>query len=212
MSRRREPRRLDHEERALWRRVAESTRPLNGWPRPSDGEASGGTNTLPDTASASPTPRQDSPNTAPLKPFRIGERRQETAVPHDMAPTPGEWLARQPRQMDRKTFQRLARGKLAPQGRIDLHGMTLEQARPVLMQFILGARARGDRLVLVITGKGRRGGDEGPIPQRAGALRHEVPQWLARPPLSGAVLQVAPAHPRHGGSGALYVYLRRGDK
>lgn len=209
MSRRREPRKLDHEERALWRRVAESTRPLNGWARPEQG-----------TPTAQPAPTRDpaSPPRTPLPepvaptPFRIGEQRQETAPQHDLAPAPGEWLARQPRGMDRKAFEQLRRGKLAPQGRIDLHGMTLDEARPALMQFVLGARAQGKRLVLVITGKGRRAEDEGPIPRRAGALRHEVPQWLSRPPLSAGVLQVAPAHPRHGGSGALYVYLRRGGK
>lgn len=152
------------------------------------------------------------PAPAAPAPFHIGEKRQETAPPHDLAPTQGEWLAGQPRQMDRKAFQQLRRGKLTPEGRIDLHGMTLEQARPALTRFIFGARKSGKRLVLVITGKGRGSADEGPIPRRAGALRHEVPQWLARPPLSDVVLQVAPAHLRHGGSGAVYVYLRRGGK
>lgn len=208
MSRRREPRKLDHEERALWRRVAESTRPLNGWPRTA-GEADPRQPAAPPPDPAPSGEDARLPRPVAPSPFRIGEKRQDTAPPHDLAPTPGEWLARQPREMDSKAFRNLRRGKLAPQGRIDLHGMTLDEARPALMQFILGARAQGKRLVLVITGKGRRAVDEGPIPRRAGALRHEVPQWLSRPPLSGAVQQVAPAHPRHGGSGAIYVYLRK---
>ncbi len=90
-----------------------------------------------------------------------------------------------------------------------LVGMTLAQAHPALVSFLLDARARGKRLVLVITGKGRAGEDwEAPMPARAGRLRHDVPRWLSLPPLSSAVLQVAPAHRRHGGEGALYVYLR----
>ena len=65
------------------------------------------------------------------------------------------------------------------------------------------------RLVLVITGKGKRRDDTGPIPQRVGALRHQVPQWLRLPPLGPAVLQITEAHLKHGGSGAYYVYLRK---
>ena len=67
----------------------------------------------------------------------------------------------------------------------------------------------GRRLVLVITGKGKDRDDGGPIPTRHGILRHQVPQWLALPPLSQAILQVTPAHLKHGGHGAYYVYLRR---
>ena len=74
---------------------------------------------------------------------------------------------------------------------------------------VLGARARGARLVLVVTGKGRDRDEGGPIPAPRGALRHQLPAWLAQPPLAGAVLQVAEAHRRHGGSGAYYIYLRR---
>ena len=66
------------------------------------------------------------------------------------------------------------------------------------------------RHVLVITGKGKRGLDDGPIPQRQGVLRHQVPHWLRLPPLGAAVMQVTEAHLKHGGSGAYYVYLRRG--
>ena len=83
----------------------------------------------------------------------------------------------------------------------------LAAAKGELAGFILSARSAGLRLVLVITGKGR--GDLGPLPTRSGALRHEVPHWLDLPPLSRMVLQVVPAHDRHGGGGAYYVWLRR---
>ena len=62
--------------------------------------------------------------------------------------------------------------------------------------------------MLVITGKGRAP-DGGLQPQRHGILRHSVPHWLGAPPLAARILQVAPAHQRHGGGGAYYVYLRR---
>ena len=115
----------------------------------------------------------------------------------------------QPLRMDKRTHQEMQRGKLKPEARIDLHGMTLAEAHPELIRFILKAHGSGKRLVLVITGKGKRGEDLGPIPQRVGVLRHQVPHWLAQPPLGSAILQVMPAHVKHGGSGAFYVYLRR---
>ncbi len=63
--------------------------------------------------------------------------------------------------------------------------------------------------MLVITGKGKRSADPGPIPTPRGVLRHQVPQWLSMPPLAQAVLQITPAHLSHGGEGAYYVYLRK---
>ena len=118
-------------------------------------------------------------------------------------------LADAPVTMDKRRFQRMTRGKLQPEARIDLHGMTLAQAHAALNGFILRAQADGLRLVLVITGKGRQSDDDGPIPRRRGALKHDVPQWLRMAPLGGCVLEMREAHARHGGSGAYYVYLRR---
>lgn len=145
----------------------------------------------------------------PVRPFRMGEKAQ-TVLGHDLSPSISERLSAAPLRMDAKAFARMNRGKLAPEARIDLHGLTLAEAQPELIRFVLNAHAQGMRLVLVITGKGRdRGEDHGPIPQRPGILRQQVPRWLHQPPLGPAVLQVAEAHLRHGGSGAYYVYLRR---
>ncbi|WP_415012065.1 Smr/MutS family protein [Amaricoccus sp.] len=110
--------------------------------------------------------------------------------------------------MDRRRFDKLRRGRLEPEERLDLHGMTLERAHSALTGFVLGAHVRDLRLVLVITGKGR-GDESGMTPHRHGILRHSVPHWLSAPPLVGCVLDVVPAHQRHGGGGAYYVYLRR---
>jgi DNA-nicking Smr family endonuclease len=110
--------------------------------------------------------------------------------------------------MDRRRFEKLRRGRLEPDARLDLHGLTAERAHAALTSFVLGAHAREQRLLLVITGKGRP--DAVAIrPHRHGILHHSVPHWLAAPPLVGHVLQVAQAHQRHGGAGAFYVYLRR---
>jgi DNA-nicking Smr family endonuclease len=110
--------------------------------------------------------------------------------------------------MDRRRFDKLRRGRLEPEARLDLHGMTSERAHAALTAFVLDASARDLRLVLVITGKGRADATE-PHPRRHGILHHSLPHWLAAPPLNARVLQVAAAHQRHGGAGAYYVYLRR---
>ena len=136
--------------------------------------------------------------------FRVGALAPVArAAKPSAAPSPGERLRAEPLRMDARTHRDLVRGKLKPQARLDLHGLTLAAAKGELAGFILSARSAGLRLVLVITGKGR--GDLGPLPTRSGALRHEVPHWLGMAPMAGAVMQVVPAHDRHGGGGAYYV-------
>jgi len=188
---------LRPDEEELWQSVARSARPLHA-------------TRAPQSAPPDPLPMRvaEPKPAAPLPTFRLGEKAQVGRA-HDIAPSLSESLARQPVQMDAKAFGRMNRGKLAPEARIDLHGLTLAEAHPELIRFVLQAQSAGLRLVLVITGKGKRGPDHGPIPQRMGALRHQVPQWLRVAPLGPAVLQVAEAHLKHGGSGAFYVYLRR---
>lgn len=170
---------------------------------------------------AKPQPKPTAPPKAPspkplvegrettLPSFRIGQDAKQPAARHSLAPSISDRVNGAPVAMDRKAFDRMKRGKLPVDARIDLHGMTLAQAHPRLIRFVLDAQARGDRLVLVITGKGKSKPFDGPIPQRIGALKHEVPTWLRSPALRGAVLQVSEAHQSHGGAGAYYVYLRR---
>ncbi|MDB6452769.1 Smr/MutS family protein [Falsirhodobacter sp. 20TX0035] len=157
-----------------------------------------------------PEPVLSSPPKAdprPVGPFSMGART--STRPHDIAPTLRDQIAAHPLKMDAKQFARMSRGRLAPEARIDLHGMTLAEAHPELMHFVLDAHRQGMRLVLVITGKGKVRDEGGPIPTRMGVLRHQVPQWLRLPPLGPVVQQVAEAHLKHGGMGAYYVYLRR---
>lgn len=198
----RRKRRLAPEEEALWQKIAERVQPLH--PMPVVWQTSKSQNREDEDSGAA---RREAPVFPPD--LRIGAAARSDARPHDLAPTVGQYLAEAPLRMDRKAFARMNRGKLAPEARLDLHGRTLSAAHPELIRFILQSQARGLRLVLVITGKGRLGADDGPIPQRPGVLKHQVPQWLTLPPLAGAVLQVTEAHRRHGGSGAYYVYLRR---
>lgn len=196
MSRR--PRDLHPEEKELWQKIAATTRAMH----PEHPER-------PQRVEVRELSLAPKKQPSLLQAFRVGERARPHPVPHDLAPTPKDYLAAQTLRMDRKTFDKMTRGKLAPEARIDLHGMTLAEAHPALISFVLNASASGLRLVLVITGKGKRNDDHGPIPQRMGALRHQVPHWLAMPPLGSLILQTTTSSARHGGSGAYYVYLRR---
>ncbi|WP_071794998.1 Smr/MutS family protein [Natronohydrobacter thiooxidans] len=196
MSRKR--RDLSPEDRELWGRVVQTARPLKSAPL-----------ALP-VAAATPAPPKPAmvppPGRAPLV---LRPEGGKGSVRHDLAQPLSEALAQVPVQMDKRRFQRLSRGKLDPEARIDLHGMTLAQAHGALNGFILRAHAAGLRLVLVITGKGKTVADDGPIPRRQGALKHDVPQWLRMAPLGPVVLEIREAHIKHGGAGAYYVYLRR---
>jgi DNA-nicking Smr family endonuclease len=104
--------------------------------------------------------------------------------------------------LDRRSAERLRRGRLPIDGRLDLHGLTQIEAAERLAEFIAGGEAAGKRCLLVITGKGlaRDGG---------GILREQVPRWLNQPPNRGRVLAFDYAQAQHGGMGALYVLLKR---
>ena len=104
--------------------------------------------------------------------------------------------------VDRRTADRLRRGQMTLDARLDLHGMTRAAAQDMLSGFIARSAGRGDRCVLVITGKGRNGGE-------AGVLRREVPHWLNLPHLRPKIVAVTQAQQRHGGGGALYILLKR---
>jgi DNA-nicking Smr family endonuclease len=134
-------------------------------------------------AAARPAPRPDA-KLAPLLPI-TGQR------------APG---------LDKASAERLKRGRYPIEARIDLHGMTQDDAHRTLGDFIARSARTGLRCVLVITGKGlRRLGDEG----QAGILRNAAPRWLNEAPNRARILAFAAAQPRDGGSGALYVLLRR---
>jgi len=102
-----------------------------------------------------------------------------------------------------ETLAKLERGEFAVRSHVDLHGMALDDAKYAVDQFLTEQQRRGERCVLVITGKGRNSR------QQVGVLREKIPQWLARGPSARRVLAFVTARPCDGGEGALYVLLRR---
>jgi DNA-nicking Smr family endonuclease len=109
------------------------------------------------------------------------------------------------------TAERLRRGLIEPDARIDLHGMTQGPAHRTLFTWLTAAHRRGHRLVLVITGKGNPKNDENApwMMSDHGVLKQMVPRWLNEAELKVLIAHVRPAHARHGGDGALYIYLRK---
>ena len=109
------------------------------------------------------------------------------------------------------TQERLRKGQVDPDAKIDLHGMTEAVAHRTLHTWMAAAHGRGYRLVLVVTGKGNPKNDETATWMRArhGALKEMVPRWLSEPGLAALIASVQPAHLKHGGGGALYVWLRK---
>lgn len=190
---------LSKEDHAVWDSVRRSVTPLPRETHSTVRQLAAPTKPKPENFKEEAPPED-------LPPFRIGERKDQNSTRYF---EPRDMVANAPLRMDRKTYLRMKRGKTPPEARIDLHGMTLAEAHPALIRFIADSHNRGLRTVLVITGKGRSGADDGPIPERRGVLKHQVPQWLNSGPLRSIVQQVLEAHQRHGGGGAFYVHLRR---
>jgi DNA-nicking Smr family endonuclease len=117
--------------------------------------------------------------------------------------------------LDGRTTEKLRRGQLDPEARLDLHGLTEATAHGALATFLRSAQARGLRLVLVVTGQGQKEvAADAPFDMERdlrarGVLKTMTPRWLAEPALARFVTDICPAHRRHGGGGALYVYLRK---
>ncbi|NBX66745.1 MAG: DNA mismatch repair protein MutS [Proteobacteria bacterium] len=161
----------DDEDEALWQLVTQDVKPLDG--------------------RVPPAPKATPPEAKRHK------LPQHTAVVPDRALPDNPSLSR---DLDRRTLQKLERGQMAIEAVLDLHGHSQAQAIDALNAFIPAAHKRGMRCVLVITGKGSRGG---------GVLRNNLTDWLDSPALAPFVLKATPAKGRHGGGGAFYVYLRR---
>ncbi|MEQ1951573.1 Smr/MutS family protein [Mesorhizobium sp. CN2-181] len=177
MSRRAE-KTLSDEDRVLWNLVARSATPLKGRKPVAAPELAPVSMAEALVQATSEPPRPAIPTIAP--------RRNP--------------LAQNP--LDRQTHDKLAAGRLPIEGRVDLHGLTQEEAYGLLLSFLGRAHSNGVRYVLVITGKGSSSGGDG-------VLRRAVPGWLATAPFRLMVSSHDPAARHHGGGGALYVRLRR---
>jgi len=177
-------------EKALWHYAMRDATPLRGRALPPESPAE----TPPEPAAQAPMPSPRRTRRPPPAPIALPKLSTTS--------TPG---------LDARSAERLKRGQLPIEARLDLHGMTQDAARLALDHFIAEAYASGRRAVLVITGKGLTRGE----PQEpwhyatGGVLKHMTPRWLNEAPNRARVLAFTEAQPRHGGGGALYVLIRR---
>ncbi len=179
-------RRLTAPERALWSRVAASVRPLAGRaPGPALAPTISPPAPVKPPPIASPRPAANPPK-IPQRPL---QPRKNAAIPVAAATLDGGW--------DR----RLRQGDITPDRVVDLHGHSLDAAHLVLTQALDSANLHGQRIILIVTGKGRS--------DRPGRIRAELSHWLDNGNYRASIAALRPAHPRHGGSGAFYLILRR---
>jgi DNA-nicking Smr family endonuclease len=137
----------------------------------------------------------------------------KSQTPKTIAKTATKTAGKNPVGLDGNTQRRLERGDIAPTAKLDLHGLTESAAHGTLLTFLIAAHRRGDRLVLVVTGKGAAAEPAGPLFERGrGVLRQMVPRWLDEAPMAKIVADKRWAHRRHGGDGALYIYLRKSGR
>ena len=164
---------LSEDDRILWNLVARTARPLKGRAAVE----------IPDIAEPKPEPVSGPVNGVPA----VAAKPKTQHVSH---------------ALDDQTLNKLKKGRLPIEGRVDLHGMTQDEAYSLLLTFLHRAHAGGIRYVLIITGKGSSSGGDG-------ILRRAVPHWLSTPAFRPLVSSHDHAARNHGGSGALYVRLRR---
>jgi len=176
-------RRLSPDEAEIWAKVAASVRRMEKTPATASEIPSSPQRRLGSIAVASSGPAKSQEPWAPASAgaTRLGETLD------------GGW--------DR----RLRRGTVQPERSIDLHGHTLASAHKVLDQALERAVADDVRVLLVVTGKPPRD----PAPHRRGLIRASIGDWLAASRHAPRIAAVRNAHPRHGGTGALYLILRR---
>lgn len=176
----------------LWLETAKTVKPLRARSRPQ-------------------APKPPSPLPSPKAHARV------VSAPHVHVPSPRHTAPPQITGLDRRTTQKLTRGQVEIERRLDLHGTGIEMARVNLLGFLRDAQVMGARNVLVITGKGDspfsrhtlHGAGHFHAPERAGRLRRLVTEWFHEPEFRRLVAGFQPAHPKHGGGGAYYVRVRR---
>lgn len=174
----------DRSDSALWRAVTEDVKPLT--------RREGRRPTTPEAVPAKPVP-PEMPNARAAK--RVAGPAGAPVQPA-AKPTP-ELAPGQRAGVDRRTAERLRKGRLPIEGRLDLHGLTREAAYEAVNRFIISAHAARKRCVLIVTGKGR------------GILQSETPRWLNHARLRDKIVSIETARPQDGGGGALYILLKR---
>lgn len=173
----RKPKSLTTEDSALWQHVTKDVAKLHHNAAPKESPSARKTKTTPKTNR--PTVSYTTIQLENLKPA-ISDTKNASSY-----------------QMDKTLQKKFSNGDLPIDGKLDLHGMTLDTAHKKFIQFMRSHIRDGSRFLLVVTGKG------------TGALQRHLPQWCDTSEFSNAILQTRAAKPAHGGTGAMYISLRQ---
>ena len=182
-----DPTRRHDDDKILWEKVTQSVRRMN--PQPAF-----------QTPKQRGRPKRESLKTswnARSQSVQTGQAKAKTSFDKAM---PADFRLGETSGIDRASARRMQRGKVPVEDRLDLHGLSQEQAQEEVKAFISSAVQKNFRHVLIITGKGRDG---------HGILREKVPEWLKDAPLCYHLNAISYAQPKDGGKGALYIRLKR---
>ena len=182
------PRKLTDEEIELWVSVAQSVARRRG--------------------ANLPTLTRPKPEAAAPEPTAIGRAAPAPATPGKLQPKNAPPLA----PLERRLKRDLSRGRASIDDALDLHGLNQAEAHHALRSFLFTAQARGAKVVIVVTGKGKIGASSGSWMDEPGVLRRLAPHWLRESDMRSVVLGFEEAGRAHGGSGALYVRLRKRER
>lgn len=193
---------VSEDEARLWQHATRSLAPVKAKPRIAAGSAA--------VAEGASPPRAVEPPAPPAEVRKAQAAKSKPAAPAKAKPGPPAPLA----DFDRRKARQIASGKIEVDARIDLHGLTQRDAHAALRGFLFAAHAKGHKTVLVITGKGGTGEPADGLgallgERQRGVIKRNVPHWLEEPDLRAIVLSHTQAGVRHGGTGALYVRLRK---
>jgi DNA-nicking Smr family endonuclease len=193
---------LSEEELELWTHVTRQDEPL-ARARPHDAPATSVAAATPNAKLPAPTP-SDNPGAFSPTAGQAAPARNKPA-----APPP-------PARFDPKLSKRIARGRREIEARLDLHGLRQQDAYAALRRFLANCQAAGHRHVLIITGKGGSSEDTADRDYwnagQRGVLRRLVPNWLSEPAFRLLVVSFTESSLKHGGSGALYVTVRKAHR
>ncbi len=174
------PRMPSEDDRRLWHSVTGDIAPLKG-------------RALPDTPVEVTEAAEETKKPAPRQ-----QARPLPPLPPEPPSTPS---------LDRNTAKRLKSGKIRPDAKVDLHGLTLDEANSRVHATVAQALERGHRLLLVVTGRG--GKKLASAEQGTGRIRASLETWIRNGPHRHRVVDIRQAHVSHGGEGAYYVYLKK---
>ena len=175
------------DDRMLWEKVTQSVKRMNPQPAFQTLKQTGGPKTRLQKSSVTERPQS----------FQLGQAKAKTSLDKKI---PADFRLGETSGIDRTSARRMQRGQAYIEDRLDLHGLSQEQAQKEVKAFISSAVQKNFRHVLIITGKGRDG---------HGILREKVPEWLKDVPLCYHLNAISYAQPKDGGKGALYIRLKR---